>query len=165
MGKMKMGRMIIDRTSSMGLWRYANEFYESARLIRNIKGKLFVPSYYLICHSIELALKAFLRGCGKELDFLKNVLGHDLKKCLDEARNNNLSEYVKISSKFETSIEVVNPYYMSKQFEYITSGIKTLPDIDDIDILIEGTSQIIKDIKKFCVEKRKLHYKTDSADK
>jgi HEPN domain-containing protein len=148
--------MGIDRTSSMGLWRYANEFYETAVLTRKEKGDFYIPSYYLICHSIELALKAFLRGAGKDLDFLKYDLGHDLEKSFSQAKNNCLTDYATITKEFETSMKMVSLYYKNKGFEYITTGTKTLPNID---ILIEGTSSLISEVRAFCIKKRELHYK------
>jgi HEPN domain-containing protein len=142
----------IDRTTPRGLWRYANEFFESAVLTRKEKGKFFVPSYYLICHSLELALKAFLRAKGKHLPFLKR-LGHDLEKLVVQAENYGISNHGGISEKLKVSIKLVNQYYKTKQFEYISVGSKILPDID---ILICEVSEIIKNIKIFCIEKRKV---------
>jgi HEPN domain len=43
------------------------------------------PRYFLLCHSIELALKAFLALHGKSDDDLIKI-GHDLKKLLKHAK-------------------------------------------------------------------------------
>ncbi len=38
-----------DRTTSRGLWRYAKEFHEAAKVVDNFKGKAVIstPAYYL----------------------------------------------------------------------------------------------------------------------
>ena len=43
------------------------------------------PRYFLLCHSIELALKAFLALHGESASDLQNKFGHDLNKLLERA--------------------------------------------------------------------------------
>jgi hypothetical protein len=45
------------------------------------------PRYFLLSHSIELTLKAFLAARGKTSVELRKEFGHDLKKLLKEAIN------------------------------------------------------------------------------
>lgn len=50
------------------------------------------PRYFMLCHAIELALKAYLASRGKKIaDLKKNPFGHDLKNLLTEAINSGLS--------------------------------------------------------------------------
>jgi HEPN domain len=44
------------------------------------------PRYFLLCHSIELALKAFLTLHGESESDLRLKFGHDLKKLLKRAK-------------------------------------------------------------------------------
>jgi hypothetical protein len=72
-----------DRSPALGLWNFAWEYAEAAKKVVG-EPELKHVAYYLICHSIELALKAFLRAKGKEMDDLKK-LGHNLEATLREA--------------------------------------------------------------------------------
>jgi hypothetical protein len=45
------------------------------------------PRYFLLCHSIELALKAWLVAHGTSEDDLQKKFGHDLIKLLEHAEN------------------------------------------------------------------------------
>jgi len=62
-----------DRTNSMGLWTYAKSYLDAANTVASSadRGLIPTPAYYLVCHSIELILKAFLRGSGAELEELR----------------------------------------------------------------------------------------------
>jgi hypothetical protein len=48
------------------------------------------PRYFLLCHAIELALKAFLTLHGVSEDDLMYDFGHDLKKLLKHAERHGL---------------------------------------------------------------------------
>ena len=73
----------MERTTAFGLWRYAKEFFEAAKKIQepsnSIQQKISIPAYYLLGHSIELSLKAFLKAQGFTIEKLKNKYGHDLE--------------------------------------------------------------------------------------
>lgn len=43
------------------------------------------PRYFLLCHAVELALKAYLAMHGKTMGNLKNEFGHNIERLLDEA--------------------------------------------------------------------------------
>jgi hypothetical protein len=48
------------------------------------------PRYFLLCHSIELALKAYLAKLGATLEQLKWDFGHKLDRLVDEAAKKGL---------------------------------------------------------------------------
>ena len=52
------------RTTSAGLWTLGEAYFQTAEYIPEGKRQLSSPCYYLISHSIELTLKAFLRAKG-----------------------------------------------------------------------------------------------------
>jgi hypothetical protein len=71
--------------SPLGFHRYASEFLRAAQGFKINDGFSPVP-YYLICRSMELALKAFLLAKGLPKKKLKERnLGHDLEKVLNKA--------------------------------------------------------------------------------
>jgi hypothetical protein len=75
-----------DRTTAVGLARYAYEYIEAAMLVEHNDPTPShispVPAYFLALHGIELTLKSYLRHKGvtaKELRGQK--YGHDLHAC------------------------------------------------------------------------------------
>jgi len=153
MAKMKN---TIDRTDSLGLWNYARDFLTASKTIsEDQKGKISIPAYYLCGHSIELALKAFLRGSGTSLDCLRSrEIGHDLGNTLAAAIKNGLEEHKKINQEERALIELLNISYKNKELEYITAGSKRFPEIEAIQKISES---LIESIKRFCIENKDLH--------
>lgn len=80
--------------------------------------------YFLLFHSIELTLKSFLVYKKFTDDFLKNTIGHDLEKALDNCKQKGLESIFKIEAQFEAEVKHMNKYYKSKQFEYPFIGAK-----------------------------------------
>jgi hypothetical protein len=64
------------------LFQRAREFEQAYHAVPS--APLSWPRYFLLCHSIELALKAFLTFHGESETDLK-LIGHDLKKLLKQA--------------------------------------------------------------------------------
>ena len=64
---------------AFGLWTYANNFARSAKALPPIVERFEPVNFYLICHALELALKAFLSLEGSKLiDLAGGAYGHDL---------------------------------------------------------------------------------------
>lgn len=133
-----------------GHWlkRYAEDFLAAARAFQAPKNRFSPVRYYLICHSIELALKAFLFTAGyKKKD--RKRLNHDLVKALNAAEENGLAEYFRITDKERESIEKANKLYPKKEFEYFES-LETIydPHDFDLDVLDQFTQRLIEKIEK-----------------
>jgi len=84
------------RTTALGLLTDAEQMHVAAMILR-ASGEFMVqmPTYYLLGHSLELAMKSFLLADGTTLDRLKYKVGHDLIKPAQrviDARSNPLSE-------------------------------------------------------------------------
>jgi|SRR6516225_12095013 len=62
------------------------------------------PRYFLLCHAIELVVKAYLALHGFTQDQLQDNFGHDLKKLLDEADKLGLA----ISQSARSEIKMLN---------------------------------------------------------
>ena len=116
------------RTTPDGLLTDAIEMFCAAGvLIKCNPDRLSQPIYYLLGHSIEVALKAILLQSGKTLEVLKGKYGHDLCKAARSViggRSNPVSKIVKNNLAI---IECLNPYYIAKEFEYRVTGFKRLP--------------------------------------
>ena len=77
-----------------------------------------VPAY-LVCHSLELAFKAFLCLRGVPLlDLSGREYGHGLATVLSEAKAQGLDKIVALSEQQCTAIRHASQYYEQKLFEY-----------------------------------------------
>lgn len=123
------------KTTPSGLARYAHDFFDSARAMENQLNNTTpfelvspMPSLYLIGHSIELALKAYLLHHGQTLRELRSMkYGHDLHACQKKAKELGLSGLVNFHPAEEAAVELLNNLYSTKQLEYIVTGTKYLP--------------------------------------
>lgn len=124
----------LERTTPVGLARYACEFLEAAlaadEKMGNKKGYEIVapiPVMFLVGQSIELALKAFLLSKGVELRKLRRDYGHELHRSLRKAKELGLFDMVTLSDEELSVIELLDELYSSKQLQYIVTGAKTFP--------------------------------------
>jgi len=125
------------KSSHIGLWRYASTFYCAAIKLHK-DGEINIVVYYLYSHAIELVLKAVLIFRNFQEKDLKKI-GHDLIKVWNEAIEiePNLANMIKDQEKLEAILALLNPYYRSKEFEYIKVGFKHFPSIKDVREIIE----------------------------
>jgi len=138
----------------MGLWTYAKEFLDAAKAVAPDQPAFAPgPAYYLVCHSIELALKAFLRGAGESLSGLK-AIGHDLELCIKKAEEKGISRYHGFTQEQKAAIALINGYYSAKELEYITTGFKRFPEYGFLEATAAG---LLGSIKVFCQDSRRIH--------
>jgi hypothetical protein len=121
------------RTTPIGMLRYAIEFYAAAvatdRAIGDTAGYEItapIPVNYLMGHSIELGLKAYLLQQGVGLRRIHKI-GHRLRVGYDEARRFDLDSHFPPESVDVSVLDVLDALYSDKQFEYIETGHKTFP--------------------------------------
>ncbi|MBL8207946.1 MAG: hypothetical protein JNM09_27175 [Blastocatellia bacterium] len=133
---------------------YAADFLNAHKSYKSAKP--FSPaSYYLVCRSLELSLKAYLLANGVTRQEIKNqkMLGHDLQKLLQKAVTLKINSISSISPTQEQEIQKANGWYARKGFEYfelqnLVDGNETLPDMS---VLIEIADQLIVDLKPLCL--------------
>ena len=121
------------RTTPLGMARYAHDFLEAALAVDGKVGEQSgyeivapIPALYLIGHSIELSLKAYLLSQDAKLRQLKNI-GHDLHAAFRKAKELGLLGHVKVHGVEEGALEILNQLYSTKQLEYIVTGAKHFP--------------------------------------
>ena len=121
------------RTTPLGMIRYAHEFMEAALAVDGKMGSkpgfeivAPIPALYLLGHSIELSLKAYLLSQGVTLRQVRN-LTHDLHACMRKAKELGLLRHAQFSSPEEGALEILNGLYSTKQLEYIVTGAKQFP--------------------------------------
>ncbi len=139
----------IESTTPAGLWRYAREYLEAAELIRpkDYTHKLSAPTCYLLGHSIELLLKAFLLAKGRSLDDLVDI-GHDLQRALEEADSANLVAFAPSENDYrglQELVDIIQDEYKFHGFRYFKRGLKRRPDlrtgIPAVSSILDGVSE------------------------
>jgi hypothetical protein len=134
----------------MGLLTDAKEMLAAAKLLHDSDvWKVQRPTYYLLGHSIEVALKSFLLANGTSPGTLKKKLGHDLAKTARRviaARSNSVSPIVQ---EYLPAIDLLSHYYQAKEFEYRVTGVKTYPGKE---ILFAFLDAVIPKIEPFAYQ-------------
>jgi hypothetical protein len=105
---------------------FADQFYSAFHELRKRPPPFSWPRYFLLCHSIELALKAYLAEHGATVDQLKDDFGHKLDKLVDKAAKKGLplptttQETIKLLNKAHTGYRHrypgEGPVYIIEQF-------------------------------------------------
>jgi len=124
-----------ERTTPTGLAHYASEFFLCAIAADDKIGQrpgfeiiAPIPVMYLVGHSVELCLKAFLSFNGVSLrDLRGKKYGHDLSRSLKKAKELGLKEHVTLDEGEEQALAVLNELYSTKQLNYIVTGEKEFP--------------------------------------
>lgn len=118
------------------LFSLASEFLEAARVLLATPPSgvgYSSAAYYLLGHSAELMLKAYLYKHGQTISDLKR-LNHDLEKLASRTRESGLPDEVLLDQILHLAAA-----YKEKSFEYRTSKQKTFPSLDlltdEIDML------------------------------
>lgn len=132
------------RTTPRGLITYAKSYrnasliiYEKLKIEERYKKIASEPVMYLIAHSMELSLKAFLLYEGIDLKDLKNQrkYGHNLINCIKKAKELGLEEIVKVDDLEIAALEILNNLYSAKELNYIVTGYKRYPVFGPLETL------------------------------
>lgn len=141
--------MTQSRTTAFGLWRFANDYLDAARLVgAERRHEISAPHYFLLGHGTELALKAFLLAKGFPVMELKRTVSHDLKLALDKSKELGLLQVVEILPDEEHSLILLNQTYQSKQHEYLVTGYRQVPQPALIISLVE---KVLKASRQLCL--------------
>jgi hypothetical protein len=122
-----------EKTTALGLIRYAYEFFEAAVVVDEEIGHrpgfeivAPIPAMYLVGHAIELTLKSYLVHCGVSLKGIRD-LNHNLVACFEKAKELGLLNHATFEGPEEGAFEILNGLYSTKQLEYIITGQKHFP--------------------------------------
>jgi hypothetical protein len=121
-----------DRTTAIGLARYAYEYIAAAMLVEHNDPTPThsspIPAYFLALHGIELTLKSFLRHKGvtaKELRGQK--YGHDLHACHKKAKELGLLSIFKEQANDTDAMRMLVGLNEHQGLRYIKTGMKQFP--------------------------------------
>lgn len=162
--KEDIAKQLDERTSARGLLNYAHEYFAGYELIQKQEPgptAYFAVKYYLLCHALELTMKAWLKHNGATYTDLKK-LGHDLEKIMavlhDEHR-------LLFDARSQAMITLVNQHYSQKEFEYALRGAKSVPVITDL----AGTVRLLMSKARFDIlldgDPQKLRALSENSDK
>lgn len=117
-----------DRTNALGLFNTARSYWRSAEYLRAASIKVthpLAPINFLLCHSIELYLKAFLRGNEHTLSELRKW-GHNVASLAIAARADGL---ILRPSSVEVLAHIAQAD-VALEARYIVTGFKDIPTVD-----------------------------------
>ena len=144
-----------ERMGPLGLHMYAKAYLDGARALPP-SSVPYEPVYpFLVCHSIELGLKAFLSLKGAAmLELADGSYGHNLEAILQKAEEKQLNKHVKLTPKHKPEIRKASLYYSGKVFEYPAVGeaLSGYPSMPKIDILIEVATLLVESLGQQCLE-------------
>lgn len=148
--------------SPLGLIIYAQNYLDAARILARpfVAGperEPFTPvPPYLACHSLELALKAYLSLRGVRLLELSTfAYGHDLGLLLERAEEHGLASLAKLNDSQREAIQGAAPYYKQKIFEYpslpeAVRGYSGAPN--DLEPLLSAASMLCASLHQPCLD-------------
>jgi hypothetical protein len=130
----EMSNADIERTTPLGLARYAFEYMDAAIIVNDARGTrtllsqaAYTPAYYLAFHSIELSLKAYLLSKGEELKQLPMRYGHDLQHLYDSAMVLGLKNDFEQDERDLVALHLLIDLNANQQLRYLRTGFKQFP--------------------------------------
>lgn len=146
--------IVTERMGPLGLHFYANAYLDAARALplSNVPFEPVRP--YLVCHSIELALKAYLSLQGAlMIDLAEGSYGHNLEAILQRADEKQLDLHVNFTKEQKEEIRKATLYYNGKVFEYpaIGEALSGYPNLPAIDTLIEVATILVDSLRQQCL--------------
>jgi hypothetical protein len=122
----------VSQIDAYWLRQYAGDFLRAANDFVAPSNRFTPVKCYLVGHSIELSLKAFLFTVGlKKVD--RRRLNHDLEEALTAAEQRGLDTYLNVSVSDRQQPQRANRLYSRKEFEYFES-LETIWDPLDFDV-------------------------------
>jgi hypothetical protein len=119
----------------------AKAYLKAASALPHDDISMFSPVYFLLCHGIELSLKAFiLVSGGTRRELMKQDIRHHLNVLRDRAYELG---YQPANAKNAEVIDMLAPYHASHSFRYRDPGYATFPVITDtIEVLTSMLDEI-----------------------
>jgi hypothetical protein len=127
----------------------ANAYLRAARLIESADPDLpSSPIYFLLCHGMEIVLKAYILAAGGTE---KELRPQNIRHHLDELRNRAFALGYSPSEKTNAVIDMLAPYHASHSFRYRDPGFKTYPTTDEVIQSLEAMLIHIEPVVRKCV--------------
>lgn len=137
----------------LGLHMYAESYLLAAQVLPKSQAPFEPVRPYLICHAIELALKAYLSLQGIAMIRLaEGPYAHNLESLLTKANEAGLRKVVMFTDAQGNAIRLATTYYSGKVFEYPAVGeaLKAYPHMPSIEPLSEAASFLVGALRQPC---------------
>ena len=127
--------------------RDAEDYVGGARqLVASQKGAIILkwkgPIYHLLCHAIELTLKAYLAASGVPITTLANHIRHDLELAFGCAQKHG---FTPPDAGFGEVVQWLAPYHRDHSFRYGKAhGYVTHPEPSPVPDIIANTIKAIE---------------------
>ncbi len=126
---------VIQRTTAIGLARYAYEYIHAALTLDEATERAeelshisTIPAYFLATHGVELTLKAFLLHSGVGIgELARKPYRHDLSHCLIAANDRGLIELFQLDENDKVAFDLLVKINAANQLRYIQIGSKQFP--------------------------------------
>ena len=121
--------------------RDVEDYVESARQLAALHGGIVHkwpwPTYHLLCHAIELTLKAHLAASGVPIKTLANHIGHDLELAFRCAQKHGFGPS---DAGFSEVVQWLAPYHRDHSFRYSKADRSvSLPEPSQVADIIANT--------------------------
>jgi hypothetical protein len=147
--------------SPASLHFYASDFLRVAKAAPAADAPFAPARLYLVCHTIELSIKAFLSIRGHSLEKLsRQAMGHNLENLFEEARKLGLEKIIHMEDHQIFEVNRASEYYGDKVFEYpaLYEAIRAYPHLPNINVLLEVADALVT-----ALEEPSLHAEEISA--
>jgi hypothetical protein len=137
--------------ASLGLWMYAEEYIGIATAAPSTK--LNMAQFALICHAIELLLKASLSVDGEALLALsEGPYGHDLDALMTAAMSKPTCLRSPLSPEHQAEIRRAAKYHTEKVFLYPApaEALQAYPSKPDMATLTEAAQVLLEHLEVPC---------------
>jgi hypothetical protein len=155
----------IDRYSPLGFYHLAEDFHRAAvhsSALRETKPRLHygLVLYHLHTHSIELALKAFMRAKGVDVKDLKNKCGHGMTGLMTAAIERKLK--VRKPKRSQQILGRLDQLGKVQTFRYFEAGILSLPALEEVR---EFNERMLTAVRPACIATLGLKKKTSNVQR
>lgn len=142
------------RLEAASLYAYAADFLRAAKSMRSAHRSFKPARLYLVCHSLELGLRAFVSlAAGSLDDSARRAGGHDLGRLLSKAQSLGLDGLIRFRIKEVSEIRKASLYYARKVFEYpaLAEALRGYPKRPDFKALLTVADELIAAIREPCL--------------
>lgn len=144
---------IAEHMGPLGMHMYAESYLLAAQALPKPQAPFEPVRPYLICHSIELALKAYLSIQGVAMIRLaEGPYAHNLESLLAKANDAGLPKVAAFTDAQGNAIRLATTYYSGKVFEYPAVGeaFNAYPHMPPIEPLTEAASFLVEALRQPC---------------
>ena len=134
---------------AVGYIRDAEGYADAAEQL--VKFRNNKPRYFLFCHAIELALKAYILATDGDQKELRVTIKHDLQKAYDRATELG---YRPTDPRVPEIVEWLDPFHKDYTFRYTEkTGLQILPNPEELADAFKSMLKQIEPVTRAALKK------------